>query len=87
MMEKLKDGDLVTASQAIRFMNDGKVLLEIPEGTLGVLKKTGNKVSVKFVGFPQCTVSRNEIKLASPLDKMAWDFSEMDETKINRENK
>ena len=81
-MPRFKEGDLVAAMKNIRFLLDKKVLMEVPQGTYGVVRRAGNKISVKFRGYNQCTVSPNEIQAANPLDKMAWDFGEMDERPI-----
>lgn len=81
-MARFKEGDLVTSVKTIRFMSGGQLLLEIPKGVHGIVKRTGPRggpLAVKFVGYRRCTVSENEIEAANALDKIAWDFSEMDE--------
>jgi hypothetical protein len=79
-MTRLKEGDLVTTRQPLRFLDgSGKIFLEIPPGVHGIVKRAGPRLSVKFVGYPRCTVSEKEIEAANPLDVIAWDFGEMDE--------
>lgn len=82
-MRRFKEGDLVKTKGFLRFLHEGKELLQIPPETYGIVKRVGNSVTVKFVGYRQCSVSEKEIEKANALDKMAWDFGEVDEHPVN----
>ena len=83
VMRRFKEGDLVKTKNILRFLHEGKELLHIPAETYGVVKRAGVSVSVKFVGYRTVSVSESEIEKANPLDKMAWDFGDMDEHPVN----
>jgi hypothetical protein len=86
-MSLIQTGDLVVSAMTIEYELGSSILARIPSGTFGIVKMAGpTRASVKFVGFRRCTVfltPTSETRAASTLDKLAWDFGEMDEHPVN----